>query len=173
MPKLLIAILIFFAGAMGVQGQTGYVNPSVGGLPGNSATCDLSKLSVVIISDCRDKVSGWDIDSNDCQCKYKPAQSGQSCDQAQCQDGEGLCIPNPLTECTIQGLLNVIIDWLIVFSFLIATGMIVWAGVMYVTAAGNTEKVKDAQRIIIYTLIGLVVVILSKSVALIIQNFFK
>ena len=78
-----------------------------------------------------------------------------------------------MTECTIQGLLGVIIDWLIVFSFLIATGMIVWAGIKYVTAAGNIEKVKEAQRIIIYTLIGVVIVILSKSVALIIQNFFK
>ena len=99
--------------------------------------------------------------------------ASQSCDQAQCQDGEGLCIPNPLTECNIQDLLGKIIDWLIAFSIIISVGMIVWAGMMYVTAAGNTDKVKEAQRLIIYALIGLVIILSAKGISLVIQSFFK
>ena len=168
MPKLLIAISIFLAGVMSVQGQTSYVNPTVGGLPGAGPGAN-ECTTVATVTACQDK--GYVC--KDGLCIPPQGQASQSCDQAQCQDGEGLCIPNPLTECNIQDLLGKIIDWLIAFSIIISVGMIVWAGMMYVTAAGNTDKVKEAQRLIIYTLIGLVIILSAKGISLVIQSFFK
>ena len=91
--------------------------------------------------------------------------SKTSCTNQCADNSQGLCIPNPLTDCTISGLLSRIIDWLIYLSFFITVVMIIWGGVNYVTAGGNAEKVKTANRTLVYALIGFAIVILSKAFA--------
>ncbi len=60
-----------------------------------------------------------------------------------------------------------IIDWMIGAASLVCVVMIVYSGYMYMTAGGDEQKVKTAQKTITGSLIGLAVSLLS----LVIVNF--
>lgn len=94
----------------------------------------------------------------------------QNCSDVCKGDTTGLCIPNPLTDCTIIDFLNRVIDWLIYISLFVAVVMVIYAGILYVTGGGNTEKVKRATHTLIYALVGLAVVLLSKALAEIVRS---
>jgi len=44
------------------------------------------------------------------------------------------------------------------------------AGFLYVTAAGNPQKTEQAKKIIIYTVIGLVVLLLAKGLTEVLKS---
>ena len=46
----------------------------------------------------------------------------------------------------------------------VATLMIVWAGFNYLTAAGNQEKVTNANHMLIYAVVAIAVAIIAKGV---------
>lgn len=50
------------------------------------------------------------------------------------------------------------IFWILIVAVIIA---VVWAGLLFVTAAGNTDKIEQARHIILYAVIGLVVALLA------------
>lgn len=77
----------------------------------------------------------------------------------------GLCIPNPLTDCSIIDLMNRIINVLMVFAVLITVAMVIFAGFTYVTAGGSPERIKTANKTLVYALIGLAVVLLSRGIS--------
>ena len=60
------------------------------------------------------------------------------------------------TIATIVGVLSVI--------------MIVWAGFMYTTAAGDAGKVARAKMIIVYAVIGIIVAVASGAIALFVTS---
>lgn len=94
-----------------------------------------------------------------------PAVNPKTCTN-QCADNKGgLCIPNPLTDCTIVDLLNRVIDVLMAFAVIITVGMVVFAGLTYVTAGGSSDKIKTANKTLVYSLIGLAVVLLSRGIS--------
>lgn len=165
--KILVVALLLSVGSQVAADQLPIPDDYIGRGPmGLSDTCANSQ------SKSRECAERGGTCKND-KCVIEEGGVNKSCNQQQCSDSnQGLCIPNPLTECSIQDLLSHIIDWLIVFAILLSTGMVVWAGILYTTAGGSAERAKKAQRTLIYTLIGLAIVIVSKSVALVIQNFF-
>lgn len=121
-------------------------------------------------------LAGQGICSEAFECIEGPASggngttTGSSCTK-ECQDNDrGLCIPNPLTDCDIVAFLNRVIDWIIYLSIFVTVIMIIVAGVMYVTAGGNTDRVKMASRTLVYALVGFAIVLLSKALALIIAS---
>ena len=71
-------------------------------------------------------------------------------------------IINPLNTDDILVLINSVIDTLIKFGAIIAVIMVIVAGFMYTTSAGNEKKVTTANRTILYTVIGLCVLLLSE-----------
>jgi hypothetical protein len=62
------------------------------------------------------------------------------------------------TIATVVGILSVI--------------LIIWAGIMYSTAAGDAGKVTRAKQIIIGAVIGLVITIIAASLAAFVKNKF-
>lgn len=85
-----------------------------------------------------------------------------------------LNIPNPLGETSdITTLVENILNFLWKLAFVIAPILIVYAGYLYITSAGNEEKVKIAQKTLIWTLIGFAVVLIASSVPAIIQEFLS
>ncbi len=70
--------------------------------------------------------------------------------------------PTPYTSLIdfINGTLNVIIA----LSALLAVGMIIYAGIKYILAAGDDKKIEEATKNIVYTLIGLVIVFIAPLV---------
>lgn len=77
--------------------------------------------------------------------------------------GQVIKIENPLEAETFEELIDSIINFIFSIAIVIAPIMIIVSGFYFVTAAGDPEKIKTAKRIILYTMIGLIIVILAKG----------
>ena len=81
-------------------------------------------------------------------------------------------IENPLKWNSFAGLLNAIINFLFYLSIGIAPIMIIVAGFYFVTARGDPEDILTAKKIILWTLIGLLVVIGAKGLIALFGQIF-
>jgi len=109
------------------------------------------------------------------------AQSGQnSGSQGSGQNSGGtsiykINIPSPLkmcqgstpgSDCSIPGLLNVIINNIVVpIGGVVAALMIMYAGFLYVTARGDTAQIKKAHEALLYGCIGAAILLGAKVIA--------
>ena len=59
----------------------------------------------------------------------------------------------------IQNFIQNIIKNIVTLSGLIATGFFVWGGVRYITSSGNPEALDGAKKTILYSSIGLAIVL--------------
>jgi hypothetical protein len=64
-------------------------------------------------------------------------------------------------------------DWIVTISLGLATLMYIVGGFLWMSDAGNAERVKTAKSIIVSTTIGLVVILLAKGMISIVQGFTK
>jgi flagellar basal body-associated protein FliL len=79
---------------------------------------------------------------------------------------------NPYGETgDITSLIKNIINFLIRLAIPITAILVVYAGYLYITSAGNEDKVKTAQKALIWALIGFGVVLIASSVPTIIEEF--
>jgi hypothetical protein len=56
------------------------------------------------------------------------------------------------------------INFFIVFSALVAVGILVASGYMFITAAGDPEKIEKAQKGITAAIVGLVIVFIARMI---------
>jgi hypothetical protein len=64
-------------------------------------------------------------------------------------------IENPFKQNTIQGLINTIInDILIPIGGVVSVLMVMWAGFLFVTARGNTTQISQAKDALLWAVIG-------------------
>ena len=82
-------------------------------------------------------------------------------------------IQNPLGANTITDLIDNIATWLLGIGLTIATIVIIWAAIVFVTSGGNATRVTTARQTLWYAIIGIVVLLLAKGVTSIIQNFLS
>ncbi|MBU4204629.1 pilin [Patescibacteria group bacterium] len=75
-------------------------------------------------------------------------------------------ITNPLGNTKdIKTLITKIADGVVVIIGPIATIMLIVAGILYLTSAGNPERINNAKTALIYAVIGIAVAISAKGVA--------
>ena len=67
----------------------------------------------------------------------------------------------PGGETDFRTLVLTIISYFLGFLGLLATIMIIYGGITYVSSAGNDEAVGKAKKIILYAVIGIIVILLS------------
>lgn len=75
---------------------------------------------------------------------------------------------------TVGGIMDVIknvIRWIYILFFIIAVALVLMAAFTYLTAGGDSEKVKEAKNRIIYAAVAIVVALLSVALETIITNF--
>lgn len=83
-----------------------------------------------------------------------------------------ITIPNPLGETSdIYTLIEKITNFLIGIAIVVTPIIIVYAGFIYITAGGNEEKVKTAQKVLIWALIGFALVLIARGVPALIKQF--
>lgn len=83
-----------------------------------------------------------------------------------------MTIPNPLGKTSdIYTLIEKITNFLIGIAIVITPIIIVYAGFLYITAGGNEEKVKTAQKVLIWALIGFALVLIARGVPALIKQF--
>lgn len=54
----------------------------------------------------------------------------------------------------------------------VAVALYLWAAFLYLTSAGEAEKIKRANQAVLYTTVGLVVVLIAHGLALVVKNIF-
>ena len=81
-----------------------------------------------------------------------------------------ICICNPLSSQTFEEVISSIINFIFNISIVVAPLMIVWAGGLYITSSGDEKKITTAKNIIVYTLSGLAIVLLSTGFVAIIRQ---
>lgn len=87
------------------------------------------------------------------------------------QDGFGItgASPTAVTSSTggqgsLRQLALTIVNFALTFLGLIAVVMIIYGGFLYVTAGGKEDKVETAKKIIMYSIIGIIIILLSFAI---------
>lgn len=68
-------------------------------------------------------------------------------------------IPNPLEHDTTEEIIAAITDLLRLIALGIAPIMIIWGGIMIMAAGGSEEKVTKGKKTLMWTVIGLAIVL--------------
>lgn len=89
--------------------------------------------------------------------------------------GVEIKIPNPFAHGdTIQELLKAIVDKVILpIGGVLAVLAFIYAGFLYVTAQGNTEKIKTAHRALLYAAVGTAILLGAWVISSVIENTIK
>ncbi|MDD2731572.1 MAG: pilin [Candidatus Pacebacteria bacterium] len=77
---------------------------------------------------------------------------------------------NPLECDNIFCVIDRLINFLIILAFGIAPIIIITAGYCFITSMGDPEKIITAKKLILYTLIGLIIIICAKSLVFLFQE---
>lgn len=88
-------------------------------------------------------------------------------------DNSGLVNPLGDDNSTVEGLLNSIIDWLLIIATPIAVGMVLVGAFQMIFAGGDEEKFKLGKRTILYTAIGYAIILVGRGITLVIQDLLS
>lgn len=64
-------------------------------------------------------------------------------------------------ESSIKELVKTMLNFALSFLGFVATVMVIYGGILYVTSAGNDENVGKAKKILLYAVVGIVIILLS------------
>ena len=73
---------------------------------------------------------------------------------------------------TLEEIIERLVNLIFTVSIVLVPLMIVLAAFLLVTAAGNPEKIAQAKKIITWSLIGFLIVLLSKGIIAMIKQLF-
>jgi hypothetical protein len=87
----------------------------------------------------------------------------------ECPDGS-VCIDNPLQANNLEELVNNIINFIFWVGMALTPIMIIIAGFNFITAAGDPKKVTTAKNIMIWTAVGLAIILLAKGLVAVLKG---
>lgn len=64
-------------------------------------------------------------------------------------------------EGSLKELVQTMLNYFLSFLGFVATVMVIYGGILYVTSAGNDESVGKAKKILLYAAVGIVIILLS------------
>ena len=81
-------------------------------------------------------------------------------------------VPNPLgtSTTTLDKVLSNVLDAIVLLLTPVITIMLLYCGFLFISAQGNVEKLGDAKRALMYTLIGAAVILGAKGLSLVLSN---
>lgn len=65
---------------------------------------------------------------------------------------------------TLSEMATSIINWVLVLLGIIALAYIIYGGVMFITSAGESDKVTNARNTLLYAIIGIIVIVLAFAI---------
>lgn len=86
---------------------------------------------------------------------------------------ETVALEGPITADNVAEILEKIIDALLIIVTPIAIIMTIWAGFLFMTAGGSEEKVKTARHTLLYVVIGVAILILSRGAVSLVESILK
>lgn len=77
--------------------------------------------------------------------------------------------PQNITDATggegsFRTLARTVVNFFLYFLGFVATVMIIYGGVLYVTSAGNDDNVGKAKKILMYAVVGIIIILLSFAI---------
>lgn len=82
----------------------------------------------------------------------------------------GIQITNPLNATSFEAIINNVINFIFGLAVLLAPLMILIGGALFITSGGNISQVEQAKRMILWTIVGFAIILLSKGVLGIIKQ---
>jgi len=80
-------------------------------------------------------------------------------------------LTNPLgASASLTSIIDAISNFITVIASSLVVIMIVWAGILFVTSAGNPGRVKTAQQCLIWAVVGIAIVLAGKGLVLVINS---
>ena len=101
-----------------------------------------------------------------------------NCDN-KCEDGGGggkttvFKIDNPIEADNLIQLLDVIATWLFNIAIPITVAMIVYAGIIFLISRGDTAKVSQAKKILLYAVVGFTIIMIGKGFITLIESILN
>lgn len=96
-----------------------------------------------------------------------PPSAPPSGGSSECLDGQ---ICNPLSTDSFEDLLSSITNFIFTIALALAPVMMIIAGFMFVTSAGDPGRVGTAKKLALYTLIGLAIILLASGLIKVLQS---
>lgn len=81
--------------------------------------------------------------------------------------------PNPLNANTLSDVVEGISNWLLNFAIILGPVLLVVAGVIFMTAAGDPNRVSTAKRMILWTIVGFLIILLAKGIVSVVKNLLE
>lgn len=82
-------------------------------------------------------------------------------------------LKNPLEHDTFGELIDAIIIFIFNIALVLAPLFIIIGGFYFVAAAGDAEKIQTGKRIILYTLIGFLIILISRGLVEVIKGLIR
>lgn len=117
-------------------------------------------LSVFLVGSVSAQFNPLDESCNNIQDSTQRADS-ELCNEAQVED-------NPITG--TEGVILLVANVLAIISGVIAVIIMIVAGITMMTSSGDAQKIKNSRNAIIYAIVGIVVVVLARSVVIFVIN---
>lgn len=118
---------------------------------------------------------------NSAVCGNNKCESGETQEKcpADCKPGSNqnyfFEIINPLKggASDFTSLVKIIAQWIFNLAIPIAVAMIVYAGILFLTAAGEPAKVTKAREVLMYAVIGLAIILIGSGFVTLIQSILE
>jgi len=88
------------------------------------------------------------------------------------QPANTVCYCNPIAAGSFEEILGTITNFLFTLAIVVAPLMIIYAGFLFVTAAGNSDQITKARNLILWTVVGVGIIMFSRVLASLIQSIF-
>ena len=85
----------------------------------------------------------------------------------------GIEIKPPITITTIPELVEVITNWAFWLGMVLAPLMILVGAFYFLTAAGDPKRIATGKKVILWTIVGLGIILFSKVIISIIESILK
>lgn len=80
---------------------------------------------------------------------------------------------NPIKYGTIPQVINAIINFIMIVSIPLLAGVVIYGGLLMITSSGEPEKFNNGWKTILFAVVGFIVILLAKGIALAVNNFFR
>ncbi len=81
-----------------------------------------------------------------------------------------ITVPPTTSTTDFSTLVGKVLEWVLSVAGSIALLMLVAGGIMYITSAGNEQKIATSKKIITWTILGLMIVLASYSIIVVLDN---
>ena len=80
---------------------------------------------------------------------------------------EAVKLQNPLSAPDFKTIVDTVVDFIIKLAVVIAPIFIIYAGYLFMTSGGEPGKITTARNVIMYVVIGLAILLLSKGLVMV------